>query len=248
MMREAAAMKARIEEEYRVKAENEARERIEAENREKDEIRRQEEEEAAEAAAAASAAKAEVNGDAGGGSGSKYRANGMSSGGRNGSVGGSSRGLPLASPGGSSDGTDVVSLSARYVYMHVCACVVFGGSVGLFIGVMMAVLCCRCWVSMLSLFVLLMLGVVGAGVVDIVGGGVGFGVASESFRRTDRMLVCGESVRSPCHRSGPLYMFAQPPPPHQACRGSLGFFQCCDGIFAVGLASKKTTIVGGLTI
>ncbi|CAN0096815.1 unnamed protein product, partial [Sphacelaria rigidula] len=115
MMREAAAMKARIEEEYRVKAENEARERIEAENREKDEIRRQEEEEAAEAAAAASAAKAEVNGDAGGGSGSKYRANGMSSGGRNGSVGGSSRGLPLASPGGSSDGTDVVSLSARYV-------------------------------------------------------------------------------------------------------------------------------------
>lgn len=102
MLREEAEMKARIEQEYREKAEAEARERIEAEIRAEDEIRRQE----AAAAKASAAADMDTNG------GGKHRANGVSSGGHGGG-GSGARGMPLASPGGSSDGTDVVSLSAR---------------------------------------------------------------------------------------------------------------------------------------
>lgn len=106
MLRDEAEMKVRIELEYRLKAEAEARERIEAEMRAQEELREQE----------IAAAKAEAEAHAGITSKSVGGANGISSGGagRNGmSVGAVARSMPLASPGGSSDGTDVVSLSAR---------------------------------------------------------------------------------------------------------------------------------------
>lgn len=100
MLRDAAEMKARIEEEYRARAEAEARAKIEAEEAAKKAeadsaaaaaavAARDASNKAAEAAATASAAAAAANGTANG------------------------RGLRLTSPGGSSDGTEVNSLSAR---------------------------------------------------------------------------------------------------------------------------------------
>lgn len=101
MLRDEAGMKARIEEEYRAKAEAEAREKIETEMK----------------------AAAAISRSSGGGGGFNSKggstANGAGShggaggGGRGGGGGGSTRGLRLTSPGGSSDGTDVNSLSAR---------------------------------------------------------------------------------------------------------------------------------------
>lgn len=113
-MREEAEMKARIEQEYRAKAEAEAREKIEAEMRAEEEQRERER----EAAAAAASTKTDMDSGRGSllGSSKSGSVNGMSGGssvGRNGIGSAGARGLPLASPGGSSDGTDVVSLSAR---------------------------------------------------------------------------------------------------------------------------------------
>ena len=103
MIKAEANMKARIEEEYRVKAEAEAREKVAAEMRARGE--------------------ADLLEDAAGGVGTgsslrdrdRYAATNGGSGaaGAGSSHAHSSRGLRLTSPGGSSDGTEVNSLSAR---------------------------------------------------------------------------------------------------------------------------------------
>ncbi|CBJ27444.1 myosin-like protein [Ectocarpus siliculosus] len=96
MEKDAAEMKARIEEEYRVKAETEARAKIEAEL-------------AAERAEAESK-KAATAAAANGGTAAGTANGGVGAGSSHSNVRG---GLRLASPGGSSDGTEMNSLSAR---------------------------------------------------------------------------------------------------------------------------------------
>lgn len=101
MVREEADMKARIEAEFRAKAEVDARKKIEEELRAEEEQRERE--------TVASASKTDSDRSLLGSS-KASTANGVSGvRGRNGM--GSSGRLPLASPGGSSDGTDVGSLS-----------------------------------------------------------------------------------------------------------------------------------------
>lgn len=114
MLRDEAEMKARIEEEYRVRAETEAREKVDAEMKAQEEIAAA----AAEAAAAAAEAVAEAKAAADLLETHNSSSNSSSSSGNKVSVNGSgagvgSRGLRLTSPGGSSDGTEVNSLSAR---------------------------------------------------------------------------------------------------------------------------------------
>lgn len=111
MLRGEAEMKARIEEEYRTKAEAEVRERIEAEMRAHE-----------EAAAAARSSESPSNRHPMDHNSSSYKGLGITNGGGRGGGGGSgnshgvavgTRGLRLTSPGGSSDGTEINSLSAR---------------------------------------------------------------------------------------------------------------------------------------
>ncbi|CAM9373494.1 unnamed protein product [Pylaiella littoralis] len=103
MLRDEAEMKARIEEEYRAKAEAEARATIEAEEaaRKTEEAAAKAEADAAAKAAAAEAAEAAAT----------TAATATAAAAANGTTNG--RGLRLTSPGGSSDGTEVNSLSAR---------------------------------------------------------------------------------------------------------------------------------------
>lgn len=122
MRRDEADMKARIQEEYRARAEAEARAKIEAEMKAQEEAAAaaaaavaaaEEEAAAAENAAATATAKADADHHL---EHDKIRANGTVSHGAGGGGAGSnsgSRGLRLTSPGGSSDGTEVNSLSAR---------------------------------------------------------------------------------------------------------------------------------------
>ena len=98
MLRDEAGMKARIEEEYRAKAEAEARDKIETEMK------------AQEEAAARTRSSGGFNSKGGGTSNGAASHGGAGGGGGGGS---STRGLRLTSPGGSSDGTEVNSLSAR---------------------------------------------------------------------------------------------------------------------------------------